>query len=137
MCVFSYRMSCSQCVDALNSTYHDKCRSHAYCARDYRYHAAPCAVCQDLWERARDISAPEGAMVAYHALEDWIAGFRRNSRHRTRGMDYFFDPAERSAFQDLHAIHANLEIAASFDDPHYDAARPSVSHQLLTYRGFV
>ena len=122
-------MSCSKCAEACEKTYHDKCRSHAYCARDFRYYAAPCAICQDLWERARYIDSPEGAIVAYKALEEWIAGFRRNSRHRTKGIDYFYDPSERAAWQDLHAIHANLEIASRFDDPPPASSRPSVSRK--------
>ena len=119
-------MSCSKCRDS-KDPYHDKCRTHAYCAKDFRYHAAPCSVCQDLWERARDIDAPDGAIVAFRALEDWIGGFRRNSRNRTKGIDYFYEPLERSAYQDLHALHNNLQVSLDLDSSRPNASTPSVS----------
>ena len=129
-------MSCSQCADARGKTYHDRCRTHAYCSREFRYFAAPCVICQELWERAKDIDSPVLATVAFDALEDWIAGFRRNSRHREKGVDYFFDPAEREAFQDLHALHTNLKIASQMDDPPLRNPLPSVSKSYKEFRFF-
>ena len=120
-------MSCSKCIDAVKDPYHDRCRSHAYCARDYQYFAAPCSVCQDLWARARDVSAVHGAIQAFDALEEWVIGFRKNSRHRPKGTDYFFDPDERAAYNDLHALHANLRYASRMDEPRQNPSLPVVS----------
>ena len=92
----------------MDDPYHDLCRSHSYCARGTQYYAAACAVCQELWERAKDVSFPDDAMAAFDALSEWIAGFRKNSRKRPPGQDYFYSPREKSDFQDLFALHANL-----------------------------
>ena len=119
-------MSCSKCSEK-SGPYHDQCRTHSYCSRDFQYFGAPCAVCQDLWARARDIDAVDGAMRAFEALKEWITGFRKNSRHRVKGTDYFFDHNEREAFQDLHALHTNLKIAAKLDDPQVDPPPSGVS----------
>ena len=66
-------------------------------------------------------------MDAFDALEEWVIGFRKNSRHREAGSDYFFDFDERVAYNDLHALHANLRYAAKMDDPAPSAPPPSVS----------
>ena len=125
-------MSCSKCVDASKDLYHDRCRSHSYCSRDFLYFAAPCSVCQDLWARAQDLDAVDGAVRAFQALEEWVIGFRKNSRHRPPGTDYFFDPEERAAYNDLHALHANLPYVGLVDDPPPDPSVPRVSLLLCT-----
>ena len=73
------------------------------------------------------MDAVNGAIVAFDALEDWIIGFRKNSRHREPGTDYFFDPSEREAYQDLHALHANLRYAAYMDHDRQDPPASVVS----------
>ena len=102
-------MTCRQCPKDVDDLYHDLCRGHAFCARGYQYFAEPCVICEEVWERARDLDEPEDAVKAFKALKYWIIGFRENSRHRPKGQDHFYSQAERDAFQDLNAMHANLE----------------------------
>ena len=37
-------------------------------------------------------------------LNNWIAGFARNSRGRPKGVDYFSDPEERKEFETFRAV---------------------------------
>ena len=101
-------MASKECHHEIDDTSHDLCRSHAFCARGYLSYAAPCAVCEELWERSRDISDAEDSMLAFQALQEWVKGFRKNSRRRPKGESYFFDENEKSRYQDLLAIHHNL-----------------------------
>ena len=47
-------------------------------------------------------------MQAFHDLQEWVKGFRKNSRRRPKGESYFFDEAERLQYQDLLAFHHNM-----------------------------
>ena len=110
------------------SASHDLCRAHSYCSLDGQYFSRPCSVCYDLWERASNIDAPEGAIRAYDTLEEWILGFRENSRYRAKGTDFFLDPDERGKFQDLSALIANVRYIPALDDP----VEPSFSVSIPT-----
>ena len=81
-----------------------------------RASTSPCGVCNDLWERARSLDAPEGAIRAFDLLEEWILSFRKNSRQRPRGADFFLDYEERCAYQDLAALIANVRYIPALDD---------------------
>ena len=101
-CLYFFNsMWCRKCNTELDDQYHDLCRGHAYCARGPQYYAEACVVCEELWERAGNISDPEGAIAIFKVLKRWIAGFRKNSRRR--------------AYQELTAIHANLRAIAKSD----------------------
>ena len=123
MVLFS-SMSCRQCPKDVDDLYHDLCRGHAYCARGYQYFARPCVICEEVWERARDFDEPEDAVRAFKALKYWIYGFRKNSRHRPKGQDHFYSQDERDAFQELNAMHANLQDISRME-PH--VSKPKVS----------
>ena len=110
MWILFYRMTCRESHHSIGKVphTHDLCRSHSFCSRGFKYFAAPCAVCRDLWDTVQDTSVPQDAIAAFAELEDWIAGFRKNSRNRTLGTDYFYEPSEREAYQEVLTIHANL-----------------------------
>ena len=108
-------MVCRHCHHATSDLSHEYCRSHAYCARDGQYHAALCSTCDELWERARDLDFPDDAITAFQMLKEWIEGFRRNARARPKGVDHFFDPQERCAYDDLFAVQPNLRLIARMD----------------------
>ena len=116
-----------------DDTTHDLCRTHAYCSKNGQYHGAMCAICDDLWEQAKDTEVPEEAMSAFHNLSTWIKGFRKNSRNRPRGQDHFFDSKERIEFQELHAIHANLQWIAASDSSQPSQRPPMVSSASFLY----
>ena len=111
----SFSMTCRECPKDVDDIYHDLCRGHSYCARGPQYFGAPCVVCEEVWERARDLDEPQEAMRAFDALKEWIIGFRKNSRHRPKGMDHFYSKEERDAYQKLNAIHTNLKEIAKTD----------------------
>ena len=108
-------MVCRQCHHATSDLSHDYCRTHAYCARDGQYLAAMCNTCDELWDRAKDLDCPDDAVAAFQMLKEWVEGFRRNARARPRGVDHFFDPQERIAYDDLYAVHANLRLINRLD----------------------
>ena len=108
-------MVCRHCHHPTTDLSHDFCRTHAYCNRDGQYHGALCTTCDELWERAQDIENPSDAVPAFQMLKSWIEGYRRNSKARPPGCDFFFDPQERSSYEDLFAVHANLRIIARMD----------------------
>ena len=112
---YFFRMACRECNHPTEDSFHDLCRGHAYCARGPQYFSAPCAVCEDLWDRARDLDRPQDAMAAFKALKYWIYGFRKNSRHRPKGLGHFYSEQERVDFQELNSIHANLQATADSD----------------------
>ena len=124
-------MSCRECHHPVDDILHDFCRTHAHCSRDGQYYRSFCEVCEELWERAANIDAPEDALVAFDALARWIKGFRKNSKHRPKGQSHFFDVQERTDFQDLHAIIANLREIRSQDQPQQQAVSQSVSSNFL------
>ena len=99
--ILFFRMSCRVCHHKIDLGSHDLCHTHAYCAKGPQYFASPCPVCHDLWSRANNLRAPAGAFVAFYELEDWIYGFRKNSRNRPKGTSFFFDPEEKEAFYSL------------------------------------
>ena len=119
------QMPCRVCKRAGKDTTHDLCRRHAFCSQadGAQYYSAPCFVCLDLWERARNREDPADAKEAYEDLYEWIIGFRRNSRNRKSGLDFFYDPDERFAFQSLHAAMAGTRRPAPRSQP--TPARPS------------
>ena len=136
---FSYmclhcRMSCRECHRPVGDILHDLCHTHAYCARRPQYYSVPCVICEELWERARDLDRPEDAMVAFKALKKWIWGFRKNSRHRPKGLGHFYSEKEKSEFQELNAIHSNLEDIASSDRESFSSSRGKVS--VILYKVF-
>ena len=77
-----------------------------------------CSTCDELWAVAQDIDSPEEAIPAFQQLKAWIEGFRRNARSRPKGIDHFYDPNEREAYDDLFAVHANLRIISQMDSSH-------------------
>ena len=121
---FFFRKGCRECHHPTSDETHDLCRSHAYCARGYQYHGAICATCEDLWERAQDLSNPRDAVSAFKALSSWIKGFRKNSKFRPKGQDHFYDPEERVRFQDLFAKIAKLRSASPARRPQVRPSRP-------------
>ena len=108
-------MTCRECPKDVDDLFHDLCRGHSYCARGFQYYGAPCVVCEELWDRAKNLDAPDDAVVAFKVLKRWIVGFRKNSRHRPKGVGYFYSQDEREAFQELNAIHHNLTDISSDD----------------------
>ena len=124
-CLPSFRMKCRECPKDVDDFYHDLCRGHSYCARGPQYFAAPCVVCEEVWERARDLDEPQEAMRAFDSLKAWIVGFRKNSRNRLKGMDHFYSREERDAYQELNVIHTNLKEIAKADAA---AAKAKVSY---------
>ena len=101
-------MGCRVCNRESDDQTHEYCRAHAHC-NEYgaaRYLAEPCHTCQELFERAADLSDPDEAAYAFVALQEWITGFRKNSRNREPGQDHFVDPAERASYGQLYAVHA-------------------------------
>ena len=86
-------------------TAHDRCRSHADCIRDGCYYAAFCGVCHGLWARARNYREdPTDAKAAFDLLYPWVLGFRKNSRGRAPGTDFFLDKEERREFVILRGV---------------------------------
>ena len=114
-CSSYYSISCRECRRPVEDLFHDLCRLHAYCAKGPQYFAAPCVICEDLWDRAKDLDSPHAAMEAFKALKVWIAGFRKNSRNRPEGLGHFHSEQERADFQELNSIHANLQAIADSD----------------------
>ena len=112
------------CQHSIDDSSHDLCHTHAYCAKEGKYYAAICATCEDLWYRSKDFDDPEDAIVAFDALTAWIRGFRRNSKGRPAGQDYFYDPHERAQFQELHAMVANLRAVPDLDASAAHQPRP-------------
>ena len=102
-------MRCKTCNRESEDSTHPYCRAHSFCAAagGAQYHAAPCYICQTLFDRASDGDNPLDAIEAFEGLSKWIGGFRKNSRHREKGQDHFFEPLERDAFEQLHALHAS------------------------------
>ena len=99
------RMSCVDCNHAINALSHERCRTHAECANGRQYRGAVCNICQRLWQRARRFPEDPGdARRAFMILDNWIAGFARNSRGRPKGVDYFSDPEERKEFETFRAV---------------------------------
>ena len=119
-------MSCRECGKQLDDSLHDLCRGHAYCAKGPQYFGAPCVICEDLWERSRDLDHPDEAVEAFKILKVWVHGFRKNSRKRPKGMDHFHSQQERDDFQELNAIHTNL-AAILASERASSAAQPRVS----------
>ena len=116
MVFFSYRSgNCRECRHSISDDSHDLCHSHAYCARGYQYYSVACATCEDLWERARDLSDPEDAILAFNTLSKWIKGFRKNSRNRPKGQDHFLCPRERAQFEELFAMISNIKAIPKLD----------------------
>ena len=112
-------MSCRKCghdMDPKDFVFHDLCHTHAYCAKGAQYFGAACSVCEELWERSKDLDSPEDAVIAFKALKGWIIGFRKNSRKRPAGMDHFFDLSEKADYQEWNSIHANLNAISQLDD---------------------
>ena len=108
-------MVCRQCHHATSDISHDYCRTHAHCSKEGQYYASLCNTCTELWERARDLDYPDDAVAAFQLIKEWVEGFRRNARARPRGVDHFFSPEERSAYDDLFAVHANLRLISGMD----------------------
>ena len=109
-------MLCCVCKKPFQALTHSHCRAHAFCGLEHgsRYHSAPCVVCRDIWEAAEDISnEPDTAVSSFKNLEEWISGFRRNSRHRRPGVDHFYDSNERRRYEVLFARHARHTAALS------------------------
>ena len=119
-------MSCRECSKDVDDLFHDLCRGHSYCAKGPQYYGAPCVICEDLWERSRDLDKPYDAMLAFSALKRWIVGFRKNSRHRPAGLGHFFSMEEKEEYQELSAKHANLQDISSEDSP---AVKPKVKRK--------
>ena len=105
--LFSSSMACRECNHVTGDVIHDRCRSHAFCSREGRYHAAVCAVCEELWFRASDMENYAEAKVSMDYLKQWIGGFRKNSKSRTKGQSHFWDEQERLEYQDLLIMHGN------------------------------
>ena len=111
-------MSCRVCRHQIGSVTHDLCRSHSDCSRGFQYFAAPCAFCRDLWDRASNNDDPIQAIAAFKLLETWVHGFRKNSRNRPPGTDFFADPQERVAYEDILIVQANIRRIPGLDlDP--------------------
>ena len=111
-------MVCPTCNRKSADLTHDFCRAHAYCGRDdgSRYDPSECFDCEELWERAEDLAAPDSAQAFQH-LKAWVRGFSRNSRPRQPGVDYFMRPEDRRRFQALYAAHASTSSQRSLPDP--------------------
>ena len=101
-------MPCRTCRRDSDDRTHDYCRAHSFCNEfgGARYLAGPCYVCQELFEKASDFSDPDAAAHAFAALTKWIDGFRKNSKNRSKGQDYFVDSTERAAYEQLFSVHA-------------------------------
>ena len=112
---FSYlsRMPCKECGHVTGDITHEHCRSHAFCSRGYKYFAAFCPICQDLWNRAKNTDLPDHAVTAFRALRKWIRGFHKNSKRRNPGEDYFYSQDEREAFDQLKTLHPRVESSES------------------------
>ena len=68
---------------------------------------------------------PQDAIQAFDALTTWVRGFRRNSRGRQEGQDYFFSARERANFEELHAMIANIRDIPELQAPPPRQSRPS------------
>ena len=131
MFIFYCRMSCRECHSPINDILHDLCRTHAYCAKGAQYYSVACVVCEELWERSRDLDHPDDANIAFKTLKKWIWGFRKNSRNRPKGLSHFYSEKEKADFQDLNAMHTNLEDIASSDLDSISSSRGKVSVTFL------
>ena len=107
---------CVECNHPINALSHERCRTHADCANGRQYHGAICGLCQSLWHRARCFAEnPGDARRAFIILNNWIAGFGRNSRGRPKGVDYFSDFEERAEFEKLRAVFQITRRASSLE----------------------
>ena len=100
------RMSrCTACNHENDNTTHDRCRTHADCARGPYYFAGFCGICHSLWDRSRnyEVDMPD-AVEAFDLLFVWVMGFGKNSKGRPKGQDFFQDPEERREFVRLRKI---------------------------------
>ena len=128
---FFYRMSrCVVCKHVTNATSHDKCRTHADCARGPLYYGGFCGICHGLWDRANAYDRdPTDAARAFELLDIWITGFVKNSKGRTPGMDHFSDPEERRNFVRLRNLFKPRKRAASADSRRSSVPSQRVSTQ--------
>ena len=119
-------MGCHTCGRESEDTSHDFCRAHSFCndGGGARYFADPCYICQELFDRAADMSNLEDSKTAFLQLSGWIQGFRKNSRNREPGQDHFVDPQERAAYQQLYALHSRRRSR----DPSAPSAAVGVSY---------
>ena len=123
-------MPCRTCRRVSKDTTHAHCRRHAACAyaEGAQYLGAPCFTCAELWQRVKDKSDPEDSLDAWKGLFEWVTGFRRNSRNRPKGQDFFARPEERSTFERWHAImHVGSPPASQQTPPPSQAVAPAVS----------
>ena len=122
---------CVECHHNINAKSHERCRTHADCANGRQYHVTFCGVCHSLWYKARDhIANPVEAREAFVLLQDWIAGFARNSKGRPKGVDYFSDFEERREFEHLRSVFQISRRASSMESSSSSilSQRVSVSH---------
>ena len=104
--------NCSKCNHIISEGLaHDECRTHALCSRERRYYMATCDTCLDLLEQIREGETPT-AIRALRILKCWLKGFGRNSKNRSAGVDYFFDPSER---EDIIEAYTMLSSRASVE----------------------
>ena len=134
-------MGCRICNRDSDDWTHEYCRAHSFCSASggSQYHMQPCYVCKDLLDRASDTDNPDDAIHAFNGLTAWILGFRKNSKHRPAGQDYFLIPAERTAVERLHALHAahpHLRQDSSVSSQGSVVSWPSLSVLVLLVMNF-
>ena len=98
---------CKHTIDRCGAS-HAHCRSHAPCARGWRYLASECSVCNQLFESANNIEDIDAAVSSYLQLRLWIQGFVKNSRKRPRGIPVFVDMADREELESIEVVIRNL-----------------------------
>ena len=127
--LFFPAMPCLDCKRVGKDETHSFCRRHSFCSysEGAQYFAAPCFTCTELWERVSQPSDPEDARIAWRGLSEWISGFRRNSRNRQKGQDFFKSPEERVRYERLHAIMSVGEPSSSLTSSSSQAAASAVS----------
>ena len=126
-----YRMSnCVECHHVIKAAAsHERCRTHADCARGPLYYGAHCGVCQALWARARDfVENPDDALVAFKSLLEWTAGFCKNSKGRQPGVSYFADASERKEFESLRTRYNRIKRGSSVE-----SSRSSIPSQRVSF----
>ena len=99
---------CNHLSDSAGSC-HDRCRTHAACARGSQYTSNGCAVCEDLWRRAMCFHDYNTCVPAFNILNKWIGGFSRNSRNRPAGLPIFIWLDERLDYFEIRVIINNLK----------------------------
>ena len=128
---------CVSCNHQTNSSSHDKCRTHADCARNGLYYGAFCGICHSLWGRAREYEVnPVDASRAFDLLLVWTSGFAKNSKDRPPGTDFFADIEERRDFERLRSILKPRKRASSLDSRRSSVSSKRVSIMEYFFWGF-